>query len=190
MFRKVLISTILLFAFLPANSWAISNVNYNLSGYAHGNAISNFWSSGNVSGSWNGSSLSGISGYLSGNNGSININGGSLAANGSGSLDLSIKRYNGTYTGTISFLDSGYYGGWYDNSVSADYLNLWGGDKLSYTWTANGSNHSYNFGKWWVSLDLNGEGTTVATVPEPATFGLMGLGMLGFAFARKKQNQI
>jgi len=190
MLRKLLVSTLFLIALLPVYSWAMSQENYDLSGYAHGWSISNFWSSGSVSGSWNGSTLSNISGSLSGHKGSVNITGGSLAANGAGSLDLSISRYNSTYTGTISFFDNGYYGGGYDNSVSADYLNLWGGDWLQKTWTSNWSGNTYNFGKWWVGLDLEGYGTPVTQVPEPATFALMGLGLLGLGFARKKQELI
>jgi len=189
MLRKLLVSALFLVAVLPVNSWAISQVNYDLSGYAHGWSISNFWSSGSVSGGWNGSTLSNISGTLSGHKGSVNITGGSLSANGAGSLDLSISRYNSTYTGTISFNDYGPNYGGYDNSVSADYLNLWGGDWLQKTWTSQNSGNTYDFGKWWVGLDLWGNGTPTQ-VPEPATFGLMGLGLLGFAFARKKQNQI
>ena len=126
MLRKLLVSALFLVAVLPVNSWAISQVNYDLSGYAHGWSISNFWSSGSVSGGWNGSTLSNISGTLSGHKGSVNITGGSLSANGAGSLDLSISRYNSTYTGTISFYDSGRYGGGYDNSVSDSHLNLVG----------------------------------------------------------------
>jgi hypothetical protein len=55
MIRKLLVSTIFLIAVLPINSWAISNVTYDLSGYAHGWSISNFWSNGNVTGAWDGS---------------------------------------------------------------------------------------------------------------------------------------
>ncbi len=189
-FRKLILSAFILLAVLPVNSWAISSVTYDLNGYAHGWSISNFWSSGKVSGTWNGSSLSDISGMLSGNHGSVNITGGSLAANGAGSLDLSINRYNSTYTGTISFYDSGYYGGGYDNSVSESSLNLWGGSWLSKTWTSPYSGKSYNFGNWWVGFDLNGYGTPTAEVPEPATFALLGLGMLGLGFSRKRQNLV
>ena len=190
MIRKLLVSTILLIAVLPINSWAISNVTYDLSGYAHGWSISNFWSSGNVTGAWDGSSLSNITGSLTGNHGSVSITGGSLMANGAGSLDVSINRYNSAYTGTISFHDSGYFGGAYDNSVSENSLNLWGGSWLNKTWTSPYSGNSYNFGNWWVGLDLNGNGTATATVPEPATFALLGLGMLGLGFAKKRKEQI
>ncbi len=141
----------------------ISNVNYDLSGYAHGWVISNLWSGDNVSGTWNGSSLSNISGLLTGHHGSVNITVGSLAVNGAG----------------------------YKNSISESHLNLWGGSRLSFTWIYRGSQYSHDFGNWWVGLDLNGSGTSTVEVPELDTFfGLMGLGLLGFAFARKKQNLI
>lgn len=79
-------------------------------------------------------------------------------------------------------------GAGYDNSVSESHLNLWGGSRLSFTWIYRGSQYSHDFGNWWVGLDLNGYETFTAEVPEPATFALMGLCLLGHGFTRKKQD--
>ncbi len=51
------------------------------------------------------------------------------------------------------------------------------------------TNHDMNAWEEIDSIQLAGNTTPDATVPEPASLGLLGLGLLGLAIARRKQDQ-
>lgn len=187
MLRKLILSVFLL-ALVPVNSWAISSTyTFNNTGnnwnVVHGDW--NFGLNGSLSGVWtNNGWFKNITGSLTSKNGSttINVNKGYFASNGWGRLFVDVKKGNKTYWGSFKFKSEGWYGGWYDNYVSATDLKLWGGADLKCT-KSNGK----TCGGKWVGLDLWGP---KVEVPEPASLGLMGLGLLGFAFARRKQNHV
>jgi len=184
MLRKLFLSAVLLAVF-PVNSWAISST------YTFGNSGNNWnavhgdWNfklNGSLSGKWtNNGWFKDISGSFTSLNGNrtINVNRGYLNENGWGRLFVDTQRGNKTYSGAFKFRAAGWYGGWYDNYVSHSDLKLWGGADLSCQ-RANGSGCQSK----WVGLDLWGP---KVEVPEPATFALMGLGLLGLGFGRKKR---
>lgn len=189
MLRKLIISALLLVAFLPVNSWAISTVKYDLYGIVHGSTYMHSY--GSITGTWNEQKgkLYDISGTLHGYYGDVDIYGGTLWSNGAGKLFTSIHKYGyfgeKDYFGKVKFKDSGWFaGGYYDNYLSDNYLDIWGGGKLFSFFTPYGFDHSYYTGKKFVGLDLWGEGTKV---PEPATMGLMSLGLIGMAAFRRKK---
>lgn len=128
---------------------------------------------GSITGEWDGSVLSGITGSLLSNDGkvSIKINGGTLNSNGGGSWMLDITKNYRTYTGTINFKNLPSF------NITDTNLNIWGGSSLSCT-KSNGKSCS---GKWF-GLGAKGSGSNV---PGPAPFVVMGIGLVGFIIASK-----
>lgn len=201
MLRKLFITALLLVAFLPVNSWAISKIKYDI--YSPGNGYSQVHGStsvkklyGTLYGNWDDSAgvFSGITGWLKGNYGRVDFTGGHLNFNGSGSLYGSVHKYGyygvAAYTGKFSFKDAGWYGGRYNNVVTEDYLKIWGGGKFWKSFTPYNSDWVYNSKyKKWLGIDLYGHGEKVE-VPEPATMGLMGLGLVGMAALRRKKTTL
>ena len=187
MLRKLFISAILLIAFLPVNSWAISTTySFNNTGSNSWNIVHGDWDfrlGGSITGDWDSYAgvLSGITGSLTSNNGStvISILDGFNFSGGFGLWDVSIARGNKTFTGIFNFANYGYlYAG-------ASDIKLWGGADLDCT-RANGN----SCGTRWIGLDLWGPGSETVEVPEPASMGLMGLGLLGFMFARRRKDHV
>lgn len=186
MLRKLFITAILLIAFMPVSSWAISTT-YSFSNSSnswnviHGNW--NFGVNGSITGDWNSYAgiLTGISGSLASNNGNtvISILDGFNTSDGFGVWDVSIARNDRTFTGLFNFANYSYL------NAGASSVKLWGGADLSCTRNSNGS----SCGTRWLGLDLWGPGsdTVVVDVPEPTTMGLMGLGLMGLVGFRKKK---
>ncbi len=185
MLRKLILSAFL-FMFLPVNAWAISNTytfnntgdNWNI---VHG--AWNFGFDGALTGKWSedGKRFDDISGSFVSGNKTINVSSGWLKSTGKGKLNIDFKRGNKTYWGSVNFKDKGWYGGQYDNYVTHTDLKLWGGADLK---CKKGNGRSCR--TKWVGLDLYGP--KVVEVPEPATFALMGLGLLGLGFTRRKKS--
>ncbi|MCH9698699.1 MAG: hypothetical protein K0U68_11395 [Gammaproteobacteria bacterium] len=188
MLKKLIMLTLV--ALMPLSAWGIpitykftnnnSKVWNVVNDKQNKNDKWNFGFNGSITGEWDGSILSGITGSLLSNNGKVrvNINGGSLNKNGRGSWMLKIIKGDKTYSGNIRFKNYSYL------NVSDTDLTIWGGSKLSCT-KSNGN----SCGRKWFGVDAKGPGSTV---PGPAPFTVMGIGLVAFIVAskaRKKSNE-
>ena len=147
----------------------------------------NFGFNGSLTGSWTNNWLSNISGSFTSNNNNvtINVNSGYLHTSGWGILFVYVERGNKNYWGAFNFKSIGWYGGFYNNTASQSDIKLWGGADLQCQ-----KDNGKSCNSKWVGLDLWGPGTDTVEVPEPASLGLMGLGLLGFAAARRRKDSI
>ncbi len=198
MIKKFFVICVLGFVFLPVNAWALAKIKYDIYspgyGYSqiHGNtSIKKL--SGTLTGYWDDTvgKFSQVQGWLKGRYGRVDFSGGYLNFDGSGSLYGTVTKYGysgiSTYKGGFHFADAGWYGGYYNNVVTEDYLTIWGGRKFWESFITHYGDWVYNSKyKKWLGADLYGHGTKV---PEPATLGLMGLGLLGLGLVRRKKQK-
>ncbi len=175
MMKRLIIPALI--TLLPLSAWAIpitykfSNENNvsNVLNYKKNNKR-NFGFNGAITGEWNGSVLSGISGSLLSTDGEVrvNVDGGTLSKDGQGSWMINFVRKNRAYSGTINFSNL---------LISETALKVWGGSNLSCS-KPNGK----SCGKKWFGIDAKGPGSTV---PGPAPFVVMGIGLAGIFIASK-----
>ncbi len=139
---------------------------------------------GNILGSWDGSTLTFLSGTLNAPNdgpGTITVTGGAVSSIGTGTMTYTSAGFTGNYS---AFNGSGTFN--YDgtlftvNNVSATELVLWGQNFLNTTVPPPPDSYG---------TDLYGVGTTVPIVtPEPITGLLLGIGLAGLIGLRRKQS--
>ncbi|MFW2404776.1 MAG: hypothetical protein ACN4GT_08415 [Gammaproteobacteria bacterium] len=130
---------------------------------------------GSITGEWDGTILSNISGMITGLLGSVNITGGSLGgayySGAPGNLDP-LWHLETSNKGTFVFEDMPI------NKITADTLTLWGQNLLAYTtkpcWNCEGR----------YGIDLYGEGQPL---PEPGTLGIALLGLMLIPMMRSRR---